>query len=99
MVLVPVFLVAAALVELAGGLSILLGCWARLGALALFLLLIPTTLIFHDFWAYEGMDRMNQMQHFMKNLTIMGGLLMVVGLGPGSFSVDARTRRGEMCCG
>src|SRR5262245_32878757 len=53
MPLVPVLLTAAAVVELLGGLSVLLGCRARLGALALFLFLIPTTLLFHDFWSYE----------------------------------------------
>lgn len=77
---VPLLLAGAIAVELLGGLSLLLGYRTRWGALALFLFLIPTTLIFHNFWAMEGMERMNQMQHFLKNLTIMGGLLVVASL-------------------
>src|SRR5262249_12503602 len=97
MVAVGFFLTAAALVELSGGLSVLFGCKARLGALALFLFLIPVTLLFHNFWVFEGMERMNQMQHFMKNLAIMGGLLLIVGLGAGPFSFDARTEQRGSC--
>jgi putative oxidoreductase len=60
----------------------------------LFLFLIPTTFIFHNFWAYEGAEYVNQMQHFLKNLAIMGGLALIVGLGPGPISVDhAMARR------
>ena len=81
-------LAVAAVVEIAGGLSVLLGCWARLGALALFVFLIPTTVIFHNFWTYEGTEMLNQMQHFQKNLAIMGGLLLVTAFGSGPLSVD-----------
>jgi len=94
MPLVPVLLVMAVLVEIGGGLAVLLGYQARWGALALLLFLIPATLIFHNFWAYDGMARQAQMQNFLKNLAIMGGLLLVVGFGPGPLSLDAwRTRR------
>src|SRR3954447_26000820 len=47
---VPFFLAAATVVELAAGLSLLLGLKARAGALLLFLYLIPVTLVFHNFW-------------------------------------------------
>jgi putative oxidoreductase len=91
-VAVPVMLAIAAAVEVGAGLSVLTGCWARLGALALVVFLIPTSLIFHDFWQYTGMEQQNQMAHFMKNMAILGGLLMVVALGPGPLSFDARRR-------
>ena len=94
MPLIPVLLPAAALVEILGGLSLLLGLRARIGALVLFVFLIPTTLVFHNFWAHSGMEQMNQMQHFLKNVTIMGGLLMIVGLGSGPLSLDANWRAG-----
>lgn len=81
------FLVMAILVEVGGGLSILLGYKARLGALALFLYLIPVTCIFHNYWTYQDKERLVQMENFMKNLTIMGGLLLVAALGSGSLSV------------
>jgi putative oxidoreductase len=85
---VPFFLVAAILVELGGGLSLLLGCKARLGALALFLFLIPVTLTFHNFWTYPPEQQQMQMILFMHNLTLLGGLLLVMTFGPGPYSID-----------
>src|SRR5437762_13972160 len=49
--LIPLLLPLAAIVEIAGGLAILLGSKSRFAALVLFFYLIPTTLIFHNFWA------------------------------------------------
>ena len=62
---------------------------ARLGALALALHLIPVTFVFHNFWAYQGEAMQNPMQHFLKNVTIIGGLLTVVAVGAGRCSIDA----------
>lgn len=90
MPLVPLFLLGALGVEILGGLSVLVGFFARLGALALFLFLIPTTLIFHAFWAVPEAHQHIQMIMFMKNLAIMGGLLMVVAFGAGPVSLDQR---------
>jgi putative oxidoreductase len=92
--LIPLLLPIAALVEIVGGLAILLGAGTRAAALLLFLYLIPTTLLFHCYWSYSGMEYVNQMQHFLKNLAIMGGLAMLVGMGPGFPSVDNR----QTCC-
>jgi putative oxidoreductase len=78
------------LIELGVGLSLLVGFQARAAAWILFLFLIPTTLIFHNFWAATGMEQQNQMAHFLKNMAIMGGLLIVAANGAGSFSVDAK---------
>jgi putative oxidoreductase len=89
MVYVPLFLVAAVVFELGGGLSLLLGLKARLGALALIAFLVPVTLIFHDFWQYQGDAQMTQMIHFMKNSAILGGLLAVLTHGAGPVSIDA----------
>src|SRR4051812_33247284 len=77
MPLIPLFLSAAILIELAGGLSLLLGWFTGWSATLLFLYLIPTTLIFHNFWAYTGMEQQTQLVNFLKNLAIMGGLLLV----------------------
>jgi putative oxidoreductase len=92
MVWIPFFLVAAILFELAGGLSVLLGYKARLGALALFLFLIPVTLTFHNFWTYPEDEQKQQMIMFMHNLTLMGGLLLLMCYGPGALSLDRRSR-------
>ncbi len=90
MPVVPVFLVGAIVFEVVGGLLVLVGFKARIGALALVIFLIPTTLIFHNFWAFEEMERQMQMIEFLKNLSILGGLLMVVSGGPGGLSLDGR---------
>lgn len=82
MPLASLLLVGAIAVELLGGLSLLLGIKARWGALALFLFLIPTTLIFHAFWGLaDAQEAHQQYLAFMKNLTIMGGLLAVAAAG------------------
>lgn len=86
----PVGLPVAVVAETAGGLALLLGYRARWGAALLLVFLIPATLYFHNFWAYPDSEQRNQMVHFMKNITIMGGLLMVVAFGPGGLSFDGR---------
>ena len=89
----PLFLIGAIIVEIGGGLSVLLGYRARWGALALFVFLIPTTLIFHHFWTHLlPMVKQNQMIHFMKNISIMGGLLMVFAYGPGPMAIEKNRR-------
>src|ERR1700723_88167 len=79
----------AAAIEVFGGLAILLGFQTRIAAWVLFLYLIPTTLIFHNFWALQGMERMDNQIHLFKNVAIMGGLLFVATFGAGAYSVDA----------
>lgn len=78
-----IMLIAAIIVEIGGGLMVLMGLWARFGAGLLFLFMIPTTFIFHTDFA----DPM-QMTMFMKNLAIMGGLLIVAYFGPGPIAFD-----------
>lgn len=92
MPMVPLFLVGAILFEVLGGLSVLLGFKAKIGAAALIVFLIPATLIFHNFWTLEGMEQQMQMIMFMKNLSIMGGLLLVIGRGAGPLSLDERAK-------
>jgi putative oxidoreductase len=86
-------LVIAAIVEIAGGLSIITGFLTRLGAFALFLYLIPVTLLFHDFWNLAGQERIAQSAQFMKNLAIMGGLLVLMAHGAARHAVDRRIDR------
>jgi putative oxidoreductase len=83
----------AGAVELLGALSLILGYHARWGALALALFLVPTTLLFHNFWAFSGMDQQMQLGHFMGNLAIIGGLLTLSAYGAGPLSLDARRAR------
>ena len=91
MPLVPFFLVGAIALNLVGGLSVLVGYRARWGAFLLVVFLVPTTFIFHDFWALEGAAASMQRIQFLKNLSLLGGLLMVVAFGPGAYSFDGRS--------
>ena len=76
---------------LAGGLSILLGYHARLGAWLLVLFLVPVTPVMHNFWAVKDpMMAQMQMIMFLKNLSMLGGALLVSQLGSGPWSLDAR---------
>ncbi|HUJ33509.1 MAG TPA: DoxX family protein [Candidatus Acidoferrum sp.] len=79
----------AAAIEILGGLTILAGFQTKLASWILFVFLIPTTLAFHNFWAMQGMERMDNQGHFMKNLAIMGGLLLLAANGAGGYSVDS----------
>jgi len=65
----------AAVVELAGGLALLIGWQVRWASLALFLFLIPTTLLFHAANLGNPAQAQMQMVEVLKNLAIMGGLL------------------------
>lgn len=90
---IPLFLVSATIIELGGGLCLLLGLATRGAALALFFYLVPVTVVFHGFWGFGGAERLPQMVHFMKNLAIMGGLLEVFAFGAGRLSLDERLWR------
>jgi putative oxidoreductase len=52
------------------------------------LFLIIITPIFHNFWAAAADQVANQRIHFLKNLAILGGMLMVAASGPGRLSID-----------
>ena len=77
------------LIELGGGLALIAGFKARWVALALAGFTLLAGIIFHNFWAVtDAAQHMNQQIHFMKNLSITGGMLMVFAFGPGRYSVD-----------
>jgi putative oxidoreductase len=88
MPMVEVLLVATIAIELVGGLMLVVGWKARWAALAIFLFIIPATLIFHAFWAVPQEQVMMQTIQFQKNLAIMGGMLFVFFCGPGRLSLD-----------
>ena len=79
---------------IAGGLSILLGYRAKLGAWLIVLFLIPVTLMLHKFWTVQDtMMAQIQMILFMKNVSMLGGALLISQFGAGPFSLDARHSR------
>lgn len=83
--MVDLLLVLTIIIELGGGLMILLGWRARWAATAIFLFLIPVSVVFHPVWADPS-----QFNSFFKNLAIMGGMMyiMVYGSGPCSIGGD-----------
>jgi putative oxidoreductase len=86
-VLVPL----SGLIAFAGGVSVLLGYRARLGAWLIVAFLVPVTLTMHKFWGV-GDPMMAQLQQamFFKNASILGGALLIAWFGAGPLSLDAR---------
>ncbi|TPI14069.1 DoxX family protein [Mesorhizobium sp. B4-1-3] len=77
--------VVVGLIELLGGIAILLGFQTRIAAWVLAVFTIATALVAHTGWA----DQM-QMINFLKNLAITGGFILLATSGAGAYSVDAR---------
>jgi putative oxidoreductase len=79
--------------SLVGGLSILLGYRAKIGAWLIVLFLVGVTPMMHNFWAVSD-PATHQMQliMFMKNLSMLGGALLISQFGAGPWSLDARPK-------
>ena len=82
--------VAAGVLELGAGLLIIVGWQARWAGLALAAFTLVATMLFHNFWAMPADQQMMQQLMFMKNVSVVGGLLFVFAFGAGSLSLDAR---------
>jgi putative oxidoreductase len=80
--------IGAIIVELGGSILLIVGWNARLAATALLVFTGLAALIFHNFWAVTPDQAQNQMIHFMKNISMMGGLLFVVVHGSGPISIS-----------
>lgn len=88
-VLVPL----AGILSLLGGLSILLGFKARIGAWLLVIFLLPTAFVMHKYWeATDPFTAMMQHYCFWKNLSMLGASLMITYFGSGPLSLDQRRR-------
>ncbi len=82
------WLMIGIILELGGAISVLLGVYARVGAGALILFLVPVTLIFHT-----NFSEQTQMIMFMKNVSITGGLLLLASFGAGEWALDRLWRK------
>jgi putative oxidoreductase len=80
--------IAAGVLELLGGVLVALNFGARFFAILLILFMIAGTFYYNDFWNQTGVDARNNMIHALKNLSIIGGLFIVAGLGRTSRVVD-----------
>jgi len=93
---VPLPEIAAAVavaIELGLGIFVLVGYKARFAAAIMGLYLAFITPLFHNFWALSGAQAMAQEQSFYKNVSAVGGLLVLAVYGAGGFSLDALRRR------
>ena len=77
-----------ALVEFVVGAALILGVGTRYAALLCALFLIVATALAHRYWEYPAAQIGNQYNHFLKNLAIFGGALIIFAVGPGRFSID-----------
>jgi len=89
---VPMPVLAAAVatfMELPVAFAVAVGAFTRLSAVLMFFYTLGTALIGHRYWTMKGTDRVDSMDSFYKNLSIMGGFLLLVTAGAGKYSIDA----------
>ena len=89
----PQVMLAGAIVFLiVGSLSVILGYKARIGAALLLAFLVLATYYFHDFWTVsDPQAKQEQMIQFLKNLGLMGAMLLIIANGTGPMSLDGRS--------
>jgi putative oxidoreductase len=85
-----VLAVLAGLLELVGGIALIVGWRVRLVGAALAAFTAVASVIFHPFWSAPEAQKMVVTLLFMKNVSVIGGMLLVSALGAGPLSVDAR---------
>jgi putative oxidoreductase len=86
-ILVSLMIGGALAIELGGALCLISGFQARIAGLVMAIYLAAVTLVFHNYWIITNeMARATMFMHFQKNLGIIGGLLTVAALGPGSMA-------------
>lgn len=79
--------------SLLGGLSVALGYKTKWGAWLLVVFLVPVTLMLHNFWAVQDSTIAQiQQAHFLKNVSMLGGALLISYFGAGPLSLDARLK-------
>ena len=79
----------AILMELPVAFAVAVGAFTRLSALLLALYTLGTALIAHHYWTMTGANKIESMESFYKNLSIMGGFLLLCITGAGKYSIDA----------
>lgn len=85
MAFISFFLILTILIQLFGGIAMIVGYKVKPVAFVLAGLTLVISLVMHDFWNIPG-----ETQNFVKNMGIMAGLLVAAGLGAGGWSLDSR---------
>jgi putative oxidoreductase len=89
--LISLLLPLTILMQLSAGAALIIGYKGKVAAFLLAGLTLVICIYMHNFWAMEeGVERVHEMQNFIKNMAIMAGLLIVAAQGLGKFSVDNR---------
>lgn len=92
--MISVLLVVTIIIQLAAGVALIIGFRAKYAAFLLAGLTLVISVFMHNFWVMEeGLARAHELQNFFKNMGIVAGLLIVVGIGTGKFSVDNKIDR------
>ena len=87
--IVQALLALTVVIEIGAGAGLILGFRTRLMALVLFAFTLVVNFVMHDFWTMGDAELARaEIQLFSKNMAIAGGLLMIVGLGAGNWSLD-----------
>ena len=85
---------ASGVLAVIGALSIILGYKAKFGALCIVVFLLPVTFTMHAFWnVTDPMMKQMHMAMFMKNISILGGALLIMYFGAGPLSIDNRVKK------
>ena len=82
----------AIVVELGGAILLIVGWKTRWAAWLLALFTLVATFAAHRFWEVDPAQYANQMNHFLKNIAIVGAFIILATTGPGALSVDGRRR-------
>ena len=85
-----VLAVLVGLLELVGGLALVVGYQVRWVGLALALFTLAASVLFHAYWSAPADQQMVAQMLFMKNLSVAGGMFLISALGAGPLSLDAR---------
>ena len=85
--------VLAGALELFGGLALVIGFKVRWVGLAMALFTLAASMLFHPFWSVPEAQQMVTKLLFMKNISVVGGMLLISALGAGALSVDERNRQ------
>lgn len=73
--------ISSGVVLVLASIGIIVGIYPVISAGALAVFLIVATALFHDFWNQSGEDRQNELNHFLKNVGLLGGTLVLLAVG------------------
>jgi len=84
---ISLLLPVAVALQILGGISLVLGLYTHIGALLLIFFTLPATISMHNFWSLSGRERIQEQSHFLKDIAIIGGLILLLITGPGKYSL------------